>query len=203
MHLLLTETVTPRARDAARSLREAGHVVHACHDEGDVDATCGALRGESCPLEADPVDLVVTVRPMGAPKPTPLEDGVLCAVRRKVPVLVAGSTAGDPWARWERLVWPGTDLAEPVARAAEAPLAEHSYAATAALRRSLAAAGLPIDPVARVVRAGAYLKVVVACDAPLPASVAQRAAVRICQTVRAVDPWARGIDVRIPTGDER
>ena len=203
MHVLLTETVTPRARDAARSLEDAGHAVHRCHDAGDDDATCVGLRGGTCPLEAEPIDLVVSVRPVGAPKPTPLEDGVRCGIRRKVPVLVAGAITGDPWTRWEHLAWPGTDLAVPVSRAADTPLAEHSWAATRTLRRSLLAAGLPFDATARVVRRDGYLKVGVESGSDVPRAAVQRAAVRICQALRAIDPWARGIDVSIRGGGPR
>lgn len=200
MHVLLTETVTPRAKDAARSLAAAGHVVHHCHGDDDLDTSCWAMRGAPCPLERDPIDLVVTVRPSNAPRPTPLEDGVVCGVRRHVPVLVTGAIASnnDPWRRWETMAWPGTDVGEVASRLAEAPLAEHSVAATNALRFTLLRADLHADAHADVYRRYGSLRVVIAADEELPRAVVQRAAVRICQALREVDPYAKGIDVEYP-----
>jgi hypothetical protein len=206
MHVLLTETVTPRAKEAARSLADAGHVVHRCHSDDDLDTNCWATRGRECPLEREPIDLVVTVRPTGAPRPTPLEDGVVCGVRRHVPVLVAGAVEGhtnDPWTRWESLAWPGTDLSDVAARVANAALPDHSAAATNALRFSLLKSDIHEPASASVYRHLGSLRVVIESDGELPRVAVQRAAVRICQALRHVDPYAKGIDVVCPKREQR
>lgn len=195
MHILLVEAVTPRATEAARALTGAGHTVHTCHAANDTDATCLAVHGKPCPLETAPIDAVVTVRPVVS-RPTPLEDGVLCGVRRKVPVVVGGSLAHDPWHHWEAVSWPGTDLADAVESALRRPLPEHSEIATIALRTSL-------DPAnAWQSRANAFvhrrdggIRVTVQPDGPIAKETFQRASVRICQALRAHDPWASTIDV--------
>lgn len=195
MDVLLTETVTPRAREAADALRAAGHVVHHCHDSADVDAACVALHGEHCPLETEPIDVVVTVRPANAPKPTALEDGVLCGVKRKVPVVVAGAMNGDPFRRWETVAWPGTDVTDVVARVVDSPMSEHTAVATETFRRTLALHGVEADVSATVARHLGGLHVVLDADPALLKAYGAKAAVRVAQVLRDVDPWARGIDV--------
>lgn len=173
MQVLLTETASAAAHDAAGALTRAGHVVHLCHDESD-PTHCVADLGRRCPLEHAPIDVVVAVRAR--------DDGARCGVRRKVPVAVIESS----------------DVVTTVAAAARQPLCAHSIAATDAFRRSLATAGLPAEATADVRRRDGYLKVTIETPIVVPPMVAQRGAIRICQVLREIDPDARGIDVAAP-----
>jgi hypothetical protein len=180
MQVLLTERASADAEAAARALVEAGHVVRFCHDEHD-PVHCVADLGGRCPLEHDVVDAVLAMRAG--------DDGGRCGVRHRVPVAVAGSSPGD--------------VVAGVTAAANQPLCAHSIAATDVFRRSLETAGLPDDATVDVRRRNGYLRVTIEAPFVVPATVAQRGAVRICQVLREMDTTARGIDVASPTLVER
>ena len=163
----MTETTSPAAATVAAELTEAGHTVHRCHDESG-GTLCVAVRGAPCPVETQPIDVVVSVRPV-------MDDGIQCAVRRKIP-LAAGVDGVGP--------------------ALAAPLLDHSAAATDALRLSLRVSGAHADEASATVRrrrGGLQVRATVTPDPGRTA--AQSAAVRMAGAVRAVDPWARSIDV--------
>jgi hypothetical protein len=176
MQVLLTERAGAEAEAAAQALVDAGHVVRFCHDEHDPEH-CVADVGGRCPLEHDVVDAVLAVHAG--------DDGGRCGVRHHVPVAVAGSSPGDVDAG--------------VTAAATQPLCAHSIAATDVVRRSLETAGLPGDATVDVRRRNGYLRVTIEAPFAVPATVAQRGAVRICQVLREIDSTARGIDVASPT----
>lgn len=90
---------------AARTLADAGHRIHRCHDEGDTGYACVGLgRGAECPLDSH-IDAAVLVRADRGAPPTPHEDGVRCALRSGVPVVEvdAGSGTESPYADWVAL----------------------------------------------------------------------------------------------------
>jgi hypothetical protein len=183
MQVLLTERAGADAEAAAQALVDAGHVVRFCHDEHD-PVHCVADVGGRCPLEHDVVDAVLAVHAG--------DDGGRCGVRHHVPVTVAGSSPGDTVAG--------------VVAAANQPLCAHSIAATDVFRRSLETAGLPGDATVDVRRRNGYLRVTIEAPFVVPATVAQKGAVRICQVLREMDSTARGIDVASPTlvdGEQR
>ena len=54
---------------------------------------CSALTDDGCPLRRNIVDVALTVRQRPRSQPAPQEDGVTCALRTHVPLVVAGATA--------------------------------------------------------------------------------------------------------------
>jgi len=83
-----------------RGLRERGHEVLRCHDAGSPPFPCAALVGE-CPFDGDaPVDAALVVRDDVWPRPTQHDRGVTCAVRARVPVLMMGKAALNPYEDW-------------------------------------------------------------------------------------------------------
>lgn len=91
MRILVTEATFDESREIAAALRDLGCRVSPCHVRSGV---CRALApGGTCPLdEADRPDLAVDVR--GAePGLTAREFGVVCALRKRVPVVM--TTARD------------------------------------------------------------------------------------------------------------
>ena len=75
---------------AATVLESAGHVVLRCHEPGARPFPCNALiSGQTCPLLVG-FDVVLAVRTRPAPVPSPGEVGVVCALGRNIPLVVAG-----------------------------------------------------------------------------------------------------------------
>jgi hypothetical protein len=179
MHVLITEASEATPEVAAR-LKAAGHNVHRCAD-GDSHAVCVAVRGRPCPLDAEPVDVVVEVRTRT--EVAGVSDGVRCASRRGVPTVIA---SGDE-----------------VVKAAEAerdrPSPRRSSVATAALVDSLSRQGIaPEDAMsasATVTRRFGGMFVRVRVPHSVGTKAFGQAAIRIHQELRKVDPWARSVDI--------
>src|SRR5215831_9597160 len=101
MRALLLESDAHAGAHVERALESAGHTVVRCHEAGGPAFPCRALSDPgSCPLDAPGgVDVAVVFR-HPHPKPTAYEDGVTCALRRDVPVVIAGSPLLNPYERW-------------------------------------------------------------------------------------------------------
>ena len=83
--------------DAEAELLAAGHGVHRCHDADGPGFPCRGVSGEKdCPLD-HPIDVALLVRRGVAPRPTPMEEGVTCALRAQVPVVEDGTDLFDPF----------------------------------------------------------------------------------------------------------
>jgi hypothetical protein len=186
VHVLFSETITAASALAARQLTAAGHTVHSCHGPGDLGAICPALRGKPCPLEHSNIDVAVTVRRSNATDAAPIDDGVFCALRRHVPVVVAGETNAHPFARYPHDRVDDPQLLPAAVDAAAAESREHSTVATDEAQR---AAGPQAFAVVR--RHDGGLHVTLANAGPKAA----RVAVRVAGVVRAFDPYAKSIDV--------
>jgi len=147
-------------------------------------------------LEDGTVDVVVLVRPADRGAATPVEQGALCGARRRIPLVVAGATEGDPYAQWAIAEQDGTDVVDVVEAVAEAPLPEHSRIATTAVVESLRAQGSGFDwCYAPVRRRGGTLHVQVHIE-PKPSPALRHAiTARVHQQLRALDPWAPGMEI--------
>ena len=197
MEVLVVESEPRAAASAALQLEAAGHQVLRCHepDERVQGFPCVGLASGHCPLEEDDIDVVLTVRSGASPAPTALEDGVTCALRRRVPVVVAGRTAVNPFARWRVAVSDG-DVVGACERAAAARLLEHEAVATKALDWTLRYRGLPTDTASAVVRRdGGCLLVTLQVPSEAPKLVRDMAVVRVAGALRAFDPHAAKIDI--------
>jgi hypothetical protein len=202
MQVLMPETSTSGARMAADALREAGHDVHTCHEPDATRFLCTGMHGNPCPLEAFPIDVAVDVRPFPMPMPTLDEDGVRCAARRHIPLVVAGAVAANPFAPWTTVESSTVDVVEAIEAAVASPLPDLSARATEVLRGTLERMGVDAQD-ARVEvrrRAGRLAIRIIACDAgtaPEFDRALARAGIRVHQEVHELDKWARGADVAI------
>jgi hypothetical protein len=200
MRALLLETDRHAGDSVARKLTAAGHQVLRCH-EVDLDAfPCNALcAGGACPLEhRESVDVVVTFRAHAYPRPRPFEDGVSCALRHDVPLVVTGTSALNPFDRWTTEITPPDDIVAACERAVAAPNRKLSEEATRVVRSTLVRNG---DDAADA--AGAEVVVTrragrLQARAVLPGGAGEepdKMAVAIAAVLRDTAPHANGIDV--------
>jgi hypothetical protein len=197
LNVLVLESEPGAAGSAQLELERAGHRVLFCHEPGYAAFPCNAIAEDrTCPLDAVPVDVTLDVRPRPRSQPAPREDGVTCAIRRHVPLVVAGPAALNPFDDYATEVLDRSDdVVDACERAAAAPLPAHTAAATEALREVLVRRSIELEPEVLVRRRGGRLVVEVAGGDELPAKARSVGAVRMTGAVRVIDPDADGIDV--------
>ena len=186
-------------RRASASLEAAGHEVHRCHEAGAPVFPCNGLAGATaCPLDGV-VDVAVVVREHPWPRPTAREDGVTCALRHSVPLVVSGRTALDPYDGWATEAIDGTDgLVEACERAANAPLRRHGAAAVELVTEVLERHGLSAEGVtAEVHRNGGRLHVSIEVPVPVDPARFGMLATRVVGRLRQVDSHASAIDITV------
>jgi hypothetical protein len=196
-NVLVLESDPGAATAARQELSGAGHTVHSCHDPGQPSFPCNALRdGGGCPFEATPIDVVLDVRRRARTTPTVREDGVACAIRQHVPLVVAGPTVFSPYADYATELCQDTaDVVAACERAAVAPLARHTTVAQEALDATLRRRSLPADAHVRVFRNKGALHVSVTLGSEIDRATKNMVAVRITAALRAIDRYSSGIDV--------
>lgn len=201
MKVLVLETESGVAEGAVRRLQGAGHYVFRCHDHPGQPFPCVALDRRGCPLQDEAIDVALTVRAVPGADPAPLEDGVACALRSRVPLVVAGESDGHPYERWHAVAVAGSEVVEACERAATAPDLELSQAATTAFRRVLARAGCVSDGASAVVahRAGG-LEALLEASGELDRRTVGEVSMRLAGVLRALDRTSRTIDVRVAGG---
>lgn len=199
LDVLVLESEPGAADLAIDDLVAAGHRVHRCHDRGEPAFPCSALADpDACPLEQAPIDVAVTVRAHPRSSPSPYEDGVTCAIRRHVPLVVAGRTVLHPFEPFAAATTDLEHLVEAVEDVAADDLPAHTEAARQAVALVLDHHGLAPDAgSASVVRAAGTLKVRLVLPPELSRSTADMAAVRAVAAIRAFDHTAAGIDVAV------
>jgi hypothetical protein len=185
VRVLVVESHRGLASVAASTLEAAGHEVHRCFGPDDTGFPCVGMQGEPCPVERG-VDVVFLHRAGATARPTPLEDGVLCALRDGVPLVEARSSVVDPFGAY---VTAWVDPTESAVDAVEAAArGRHEAVASAVLDRIaplVQQAGLtPADVSCEVVREGDALQVLLRTARPVVALVAQSLAVRALDAVR-------------------
>ena len=187
LRVLVVESHRGLASVAASTLEAAGHEVHRCFGPDDKGFPCVGMQGEPCPVERG-VDVVFLNRAGSSARPTPLEDGVLCALRDHVPVVEARtrSSVFDPFGAYVTAwVDPKADPVEAVESAARGRFDALAGAALERIGPLLEHAGLRDgDVTCEVVREGDALQVLLRTARPLPALVAQSLAVRALDAVR-------------------
>jgi hypothetical protein len=203
LEVLVVETEQGAAGETVELLERAGHHVHRCHEPGAPAFPCAAVTDRSeCPVEGRGVDVAVTVRSRPRSQPSPLEDGLTCAIKRHVPVVIAGNAALHPFDDYVAEVAEHGDVVAAVERAANAPLVRHEAAARAALGALLEIHGMPDGGGGALVRRSlGGLAVTVTVPAGLDRSARDMAAVRVVSALREVDPDAAGIDVEVVAPD--
>lgn len=139
MRVLVVESDRDSAHKAIVDLQAAGHRVVRCH-EADLPAfPCNALCDNgTCPIETtESVDVVLDHRAHPYPRPTAFEDGVSCALRRHIPLVVTGTSALNPFDKWTTAVATADDVVETCERAASAPLPRLADPARAEVQRRI------------------------------------------------------------------
>ena len=97
LQVMVIESHPGVAGAAEEDLLAAGHEVHRCHDAHGPGFPCrGITGGRDCPLD-HPIDVALLVRRGVAPRPTPMEEGVTCALRARVPIVEDGTDLFDPF----------------------------------------------------------------------------------------------------------
>ena len=107
---------------SATELEAGGCGVLRCHEPGEPAFPCNALvEGRTCPLDVG-FDVVVTVRARATSEPTQAEMGVVCALHRGTPLVVAGVASARPFGPWAALaVEQGGDVVTACEKVAGAP----------------------------------------------------------------------------------
>lgn len=198
LNVLVLETERGAADAAVEELTAAGHEVMRCHDAGAPAFPCRGIDEEhECPFDAAVVDVALTVRTRPRSQPSPLEDGVSCALQRHVPLVVAGPSVMNPYADHATEVLDRSyDVVEAVERAAVAPLTKHGARAAEALQGVFEVHGVEgLTPEVTVRRTGGRLTVSVHGADGLDHTVKSVASVRIIGALREYDRDAAGIDV--------
>ncbi len=196
MDVLVLESDPGAAVVAIAQLQAAGHRVERCHAPGARAFPCAALGRGRCPLDDGAIDVVLTVRGRSHPRPSPLEDGITCALRHRAPVVVAGRTSLNPFADHAAAVAGVDDVVETCERTASEPQAAHSAIATRTLRETLTRAGAPSDDAwADVYRSGTGLRAVLQLSGDVEKRQRDVAAVRIVGALRAFDRSCRHIEI--------
>jgi hypothetical protein len=189
MRVLLLEGEPGASCEAALDLAAAGHTVARCHSRDEPAFPCRGLTDDACPLDDGDVDAVVVVRGvevLGGPDRDSGEDGARCALRRHVPLVLAGEPARS---------------VRTVETAAHAPLRRHADTARIAFAAVLEAHGLDSRLADAVVtRDGGQLHVRLTPSGPVPTAVLEIASVRVAGAIRAVDRHPRIIDVVTAAG---
>ncbi len=97
LHVLVVGTEAWAIDRAERALQQAGHEVVRCPAAGRGELACGVLDGTACDLDHR-LDVVLSVRAHPLAHVVRSEYGAVCALRRGVPLVLAGSGASSPFA---------------------------------------------------------------------------------------------------------
>lgn len=201
MDVLVVESEQGVADGAIEQLEQAGHHVHRCHEPGAPAFPCAGLGNDRCPLETGPIDVALTVRSAAGRQPTVLEDGISCALRHRIPVVVAGETALHPFEFFGATSARHDHVVETCERARDA-LPVHGAVARKAVVATLAASELHAGADAEVLRRGGRLQVLLLFPAGTPDALTEMASVRAVGALRAYDRHAAGIDVECRTATD-
>jgi hypothetical protein len=201
MRVLVVGTSNGAVEHTSDVLRDAGHDVTGCHRAERAAFPCRGLRGDACPLDGPGVDVVVTARNRRANDgmwltPAPLEDGAVCALRRRVPMVVHGLTSMHPFAEWAAATSHEDDeLLAVVDEVARMPMPAHSDLARETARQVVQTSGLPgVGVDAAVRRIDGRLRVTLTLP-PGAESVETGVTAKVLGALRRFDPDARGIDL--------
>lgn len=203
LRVLVVESHRGLASVAASTLVADGHEVHRCFGPDDTGFPCVGMQGEPCPVELG-VDVVFLHRAGATARPTPLEDGVLCALREGVPVVEARQSVVDPFGAYVTAwVDPGESVEAAVEAAARGRYEQVADAVIDTIEPLLGQAGLGRDEVhCRIEREGDALQVTVETARPVEAMAAQALAVRALDAVRlsGLGRGQVGVHVEQPAG---
>jgi hypothetical protein len=199
MDVLMLETEPGAANSAIEELGDRGHQVFRCHEPGSPAFPCRALEGRGpCPLADPGIDVAVTVRDHPGTRPSLFEDGVACALRAQVPLVVAGRATLNPYEDWAEEVVEDGDVVGACERVAARPSRAHTRVAQRALRDVLRRrAGSARGAEVAVWRNPGGLRVRVDGLDTFEHSVRELASVDVATALREFDPQIPKIDISL------
>jgi hypothetical protein len=201
MRVLVVETDRHSGDQAAADLEAAGHRVVRCHDAQESAFPCNALRTSAgCPLDAaESVDVVLDYRSRPRPRPTPFEDGVSCAVRHHIPLVVAGTAALNPYHEWTTAVAVDGDIVSTCEESARARLGRLEEPARAEVQRRLGPSSAP-DVDVEVRRRGNQLDATIHVPTHID-DLDGKLAVAVAGVLRAHDRFVSRVNVAVKHDD--
>ena len=199
MRVLVLEAEPGSANNAIVELEAAGHSVVRCHDAERPAFPCNGLASAgSCPLEGEGVDVALTVRTFERSAPSTYEDGAACALRARVPLVIAGNAGLNPYKSLGATEVGGRDINTVLNEVVRDSRPEHSQVALAALQASMLANGESSEGLnARVWRTKDGLHAVIEMPEATPHRTRDFAAVRVTGALRKYDTKALQIDVSV------
>lgn len=200
--VLVVEADPGAASMVSTELVDAGHRVVRCHEPGaDAFPCVGLAEGGACPLDGGEVDVVLDVRGLPRSKPAVTETGVTCSLRDRLPLVVAGTPALNPFAPHATTTMQSTDPSEIVdalEQAARAPMEAHGAAGTDAVRSAISALGVdPGESRVEVQRRHGVLLMTAFVPGAVPEKEIAALASHVVQAVRELDSRAAGADVTV------
>lgn len=203
VNVLVLESEPGVADGAITQLTDRGHHVSRCHESARPGFPCRALEGEGrCPLADPGIDVAVTVRDHPGTLTSVGEDGVSCALRARVPLVVAGRVALHPYEDWADEVVEDGNVADACERVAAAPVRAHTHVAQLALRDALRRrAGSASGAEAAVWRDRSGLRMRLDGVQHVHPSVRGLVAADVAAALRDFDSHAPGIDISFGEGD--
>jgi hypothetical protein len=199
MDVLVLETESNASDSVIEELTARRHHVSRCHEPDRPSFPCRALGGNGpCPLADPGIDVAVTVRASSGTHPAPREDGVACALRARVPLVVAGRVTRNPYEEWADEVVDNGDVVGACERVAAAPSQVHSRVARDAFRNSLQRRASSADGADVVVwRGRSGLDVRLEGVQQLDQTVRGVVVSEVAAALRAFDPHTPAIDISI------
>ncbi len=198
LDVLVLESEPATADAAIAALQASGHTVHRCHDEGARSFPCLGVD-QQCPLESASIDVALTIRARPRSVPGLLEDGVTCALKHRIPVVVGGHTALHPFAEHAAAVVESKDdLVATVEAAAHGSLRQHEVLAGAIAKETLANHEVASGPItATATRRKGVVRVVVDLGGAGDQTLRDVVATRVHMALRTFDRHARAIDIAV------
>ena len=199
MKVVLAGSAGPVDDPVIAALREGGAEITSCHHPDD-GTMCTMVAGHACPMDAHAEVAVVPLLAAGA---APHQaDGVGCAVRSSVPVVVVGRGAPGPFGAIAAAVADGPDDVVAVCRTAiDGATMAHTRVAQDALDARTDSLG--IDPeaasalVASVRRNETGLRLEIRTNGKLEPRTGERLGLQVLAAVRAFDPRAKGVSLAV------
>jgi hypothetical protein len=185
-------------------LVDAGHEVVRCHPWGQPVFPCvGLLDRELCPLEHESVGVAVKVTGATTTCPGHHEEGVVCSLRRRVPLVLAGSPPDPRLVDVASAITPGHEnVVHVVERVVDADITDLSTAARSTALAVLENHQLPrVDVTARVIRRDNGIIARLETDEDVPASIREVAAIKVHAALKRRAPDAGSVSVSVvPAG---
>jgi|GEM_PF-4557755 len=199
MKVVLAGSTGPVDDPVVAALEAGGAQISRCHHPDD-GTMCTMVAGHPCPMDDHAEVAVVPLVAAGA-GPT-LADGVGCAVRSSIPVVVVGRGSPGPFGAVAAAAADGPDDVVDVCRTAIAGATmAHTRVAQDALEARVDSLGIDADAArelsASVRRNETGLRLEIRTNGLLAHQVGERLGLQVLAAVRAFDPRAKGVSLAV------